>query len=136
MTRAQRFAWRLSLALLTVAGGDHRDGPGTHLYVHARGHVVLRGSHSTYTGACDALVTEAIQNIWPQTSDYCGVETALGAVNDATTWRGSPRNSAALATNIGWAALTTGRGARHQRVGICVPGRSVLGRATSRRMRD
>jgi hypothetical protein len=89
MTRAQRFAWRLSLALLTVAGGIIAMALAR-TYTSTPVDASCSGCASTFYGASDALVTEAIQNIWPQTSNYCGVETALGAVNYADLWRGLP----------------------------------------------
>jgi hypothetical protein len=89
MTRAQRLALRLSLALFLVAGciigiALQRGAIGP------QAAAACATCTGTYYGASDALVTEAIQNIWPQTSNYCGVETALGAVNYADLWRGLP----------------------------------------------
>src|SRR5262249_35651509 len=83
---AQRMAFKLALALFLVTGSllavGWRGFLGTPGPMPPRGPMPPQAIPSDYYGVYEARMDLAIQHIWPQHSGpYCGVATALAAVN-------------------------------------------------------
>jgi hypothetical protein len=96
LRRAQRLAWRLALVAFALAGallstgfgGQATAAPVAHFGVAspavggAGAPNAATALYASFYGADSARTNNAIASIWPQYNGaYCGVETALAAVN-------------------------------------------------------